>query len=422
MRTMDIDVAVIGAGPAGLAAAVKAREQGIKNLVVLEREDRAGGILKQCIHNGFGLEKFQEELTGPEYAAKYVSMAEKLGIDVELGATVLELNDRRELQVVSGSGGVKTYRCKAVILAMGCRERPRGALDLPGSRPAGIFTAGHAQKLINIEGYMPGREIVVLGSGDIGMIMARRLTLEGARVKAVLEILPYTSGLIRNEVQCLHDFGIPLLLSHTVSDIHGTERVEGVTVSKVDERWNYAPGSATDISCDTLLLSVGLIPENELSRNAGVKIDPKTGGPVVGELMETSLPGIFSCGNVLHVNDLVDNVSTEGEIAALGAVERVREPDAAGAGGISLEGDSAIGQITPHFVSGLRDVTVSLRVRKPMGRVRIHIGDIHRKSFAYARPGEMIQIKVPKKAFQEMNGRTSLMVRCEEREDAERKG
>ncbi len=415
MKTIDIDVAVIGAGPAGLAAAVKAREEGVRDLVVLEREDRAGGILKQCIHNGFGLEKFQEELTGPEYAARYVSMAEQLGVDVELGSSVLELNDRREIRVVSSTGGVKTYRCKAVILAMGCRERPRGALNLPGSRPSGIFTAGHAQKLINIEGYMPGREVVVLGSGDIGMIMARRLTLEGARVKAVLEILPYTSGLIRNEVQCLHDFDIPLMLGHTISEIHGVERVDGVTVSKVDEKWNYVAGSEMDIACDTLLLSVGLIPENELSRNAGVKIDPKTGGPVVGDLLETSVPGIFSCGNVLHVNDLVDNVSTEGEIAALGAVSRLRGRGSGADTGIALEVDGAIGQITPHYVSGLRDVTVALRVKKPLKRTRIHIGDIHRKSFPYARPGEMIRIKLPKKAFQAMeSGQSSLKVRVEE--------
>ncbi len=420
MRTIDVDVAVIGAGPAGLAAAVKVRDEGIKNLVVLEREDRPGGILKQCIHNGFGLEKFDAELTGPEYAARYVSMAEQRGIDIELGATVLEMNERRELQVAAGSGGVATYRCKTVVLAMGCRERPRGAIDLPGTRPAGIFTAGHAQKLINIEGYMPGREVVILGSGDIGMIMARRLTLEGARVKAVVEILPYTSGLIRNEVQCLHDFGIPLLLGHTISDIHGTYRVEGVTVSKVDERWNYVPGSETIFGCDTLLLSVGLIPENELTRGAGVRIDPRTGGPVVDELLETSVPGIFSCGNVLHVNDLVDNVSGEGEVAALGVAGRVRESGIRSERSIALETDGSIGQITPHFAGGLRDVTVSLRVKKPMGRMKLHVGDGYRKSFPYARPGEMIRIKVPKKVFQEMDNRqSSLLLRCEERDDAE---
>jgi NADPH-dependent 2,4-dienoyl-CoA reductase/sulfur reductase-like enzyme len=278
LTTSHVDLAIIGAGPAGLAAAVEAKRLGIKDLVVFERDERPGGILRQCIHAGFGLEKFNEELTGPEYANRYIKMAESWRIDISLDTTVLNIDKNRALTVVSEQGGLRQVDCKSVILAMGCRERPRGALGIPGTRPAGVFTAGHAQRLINVEGYMPGRTVVILGSGDIGLIMARRLALEGAQVKAVAEILPYPSGLIRNVVQCLNDFAIPLLLRHTVAEIHGDKRVEGVTLVQVDDRWNPVEGTAQCIECDTLLLSVGLIPENELSKAAGVTIDPKTGG------------------------------------------------------------------------------------------------------------------------------------------------
>jgi len=411
----DLDLAIIGSGPSGLAAAVKARQKGIKNLVVFERDERPGGILPQCIHSGFGLEKFKEELTGPEYANRYIKMAQDLGIDIQLDSTVLELGKDRSIKVVSENKGIRTYNCKTLVLAMGCRERARGSLDIPGTRPAGIFTAGQAQRLINIEGLMPGKEAVILGSGDIGMIMARRLTLEGAQVKAVLEILPYTSGLIRNEVQCLHDFNIPLLLEHTVAEIHGEYRVEGVTVIRVDQRRNPIPGSERFISCDTLLLSVGLIPENELTKMAGLAIDLSSGGPYVDELMETRTPGLFACGNVLHVSDMVDNVSLEGELAAEGAFLRINDKGYVSGGIIDLKADSGISQVVPQRCTRERDVWLNLRVRDPMGKMKIHVGDIMKTTFASARPGEMIRVKIPKKALQELGpADTTLKLRCEE--------
>lgn len=321
---LNLDLAIIGSGPAGLAAAVKAKQLGIKNVVVFERDERPGGILPQCIHNGFDLQKFKEELTGPEYINRYIKMAKAHSVDIELNTTTLEIDKNRSLTAVSEYGGLRNYHCRSIILAMGCRERPRGAIGIPGTRPAGVFTAGQAQRLVNIEGYMPGETAVIQGSGDVGMIMARRLSLEGAEVKAVTEIQPFTSGLIRNEVQCLHDFDIPLLLSHTVVEIHGDKRVEGVSVAEVDAGWQPLEGTEHFIACDTLLLSVGLIPENELSKMAGVSLDPQTGGAYVNELLETDVPGIFSCGNVLHVNDYVDEVSSEGEIAARGAQSRIK--------------------------------------------------------------------------------------------------
>ncbi|MBL7212270.1 MAG: FAD-dependent oxidoreductase [Desulfobacteraceae bacterium] len=415
MKKDDLDLAIIGSGPSGLAAAVKARQKGIKNLVVFERDERPGGILPQCIHSGFGLEKFKEELTGPEYANRYIKMAQDLGIDIQLDSTVLELGKDRSIKVVSENKGIRTYNCKTLVLAMGCRERARGSLDIPGTRPAGIFTAGQAQRLINIEGLMPGKEAVILGSGDIGMIMARRLTLEGAQVKAVLEILPYTSGLIRNEVQCLHDFNIPLLLEHTVAEIHGEYRVEGVTVIRVDQRRNPIPGSERFISCDTLLLSVGLIPENELTKMAGLAIDLSSGGPYVDELMETRTPGLFACGNVLHVSDMVDNVSLEGELAAEGAFLRINDKGYVSGGIIDLKADSGISQVVPQRCTRERDVWLNLRVRDPMGKMKIHVGDIMKTTFASARPGEMIRVKIPKKALQELGpADTTLKLRCEE--------
>jgi thioredoxin reductase len=344
---LHLDLAIIGSGPAGLAAAVKAKQLGIKDVVVFERDERPGGILPQCIHNGFGLQKFEEELTGPEYANRYIQMAADHFVDIELDTMVLQIDKNRTLTAVSEYGGLRNYQCKSIVLAMGCRERPRGAIGIPGTRPAGVFTAGQAQRMVNIEGYMPGEKIVIQGSGDVGMIMARRLTLEGAKVKTVTEIQPYTSGLIRNEVQCLHDFGIPLLLRHTVAEIHGDKRVEGVTVAEVDAEWNPIAGTEKFIECDTLLLSVGLIPENELSKMAGVSLDPLTGGAYVNEFLETDVPGIFSCGNVLHVNDYVDEVSTEGEIAARGARHRIKGKLSDEKKLIAIEGDETIGQIVP---------------------------------------------------------------------------
>ena len=320
----EFELVIIGGGPAGMAAAVAARKQGIGNIVIFERGDELGGILNQCIHNGFGLHTFKEELTGPEYAERYSDQVKELGIPVELGTMVLDLNADKELSIISRTRGAETVKAKAVILAMGCRERPRGALGIAGFRPQGIYTAGTAQKLVNCEGVVPGKEVVILGSGDIGLIMARRMTLEGAKVKAVVELMPYSSGLKRNIVQCLDDYGIPLMLSHTVVDIKGKEKLEGVTVAAVDEKNTPIPGTEEYFPCDTLLLSCGLIPENELSKTAGVELSPLTNGPSVDESLETNIEGVFACGNVLHVHDLVDFVSEEANRAGENAAEYIK--------------------------------------------------------------------------------------------------
>lgn len=318
-------IVIIGGGPAGLAAAISAAEQGEKDILILERDRELGGILNQCIHNGFGLHTFQEELTGPEYAARYIEKVERMGIPYLTDTMVLDLSPEKVVTAVSPTEGIFQIQAQVVILAMGCRERPRGALNLPGYRPAGIYTAGTAQRLVNVEGRMPGREVVILGSGDIGLIMARRMTLEGAKVKVVAELMPYSGGLKRNIVQCLEDFGIPLKLSHTVVAIHGKERLTGVTLAQVDHDGRPVPGTEEEYSCDTLLLSVGLIPENELSKNAGVALSSATSGPVVDESFQTSVNGIFACGNVLHVHDLVDFVSEEAANAGRCAAEYARE-------------------------------------------------------------------------------------------------
>ena len=311
------DIVIIGGGPAGLAAAVSARDHGIKSILILERDKELGGILNQCIHNGFGLHTFKEELTGPEYAARFIEQVKERGIEYKLNTMVMDISPDKTVTAMNREEGLFEILAKAVILAMGCRERPRGALNIPGYRPAGIFSAGTAQRLVNMEGYMPGREVVILGSGDIGLIMARRMTFEGAKVKVVAELMPYSGGLKRNIVQCLNDYGIPLKLSHTVVDIKGRERVEGVTIAEVDGNGRPIPGTEEFYSCDTLLLSVGLIPENELSNGMGVEMNPITSGPFVNESLETNIEGVFACGNVLHVHDLVDFVSEEA--AAAGA-------------------------------------------------------------------------------------------------------
>ena len=325
MQTYDI--VIVGGGPAGLAAALAARENGVADILILEREDRLGGILNQCIHNGFGLHTFQEELTGPEYAARYIEKVEELQIPYKLQTMVLNIMPDKRVAAMNREDGLFEVQAKAVILAMGCRERPRGALNIPGFRPAGIYTAGTAQRLVNIEGFLPGRKIVILGSGDIGLIMARRLTLEGARVQAVVEILPKSGGLQRNIAQCLEDFDIPLLLRHTVVDIKGRERVSGVIVSAVDEQGKPIPGTGQEYDCDTLLLSVGLIPENELTRELGARMDPATHGPVVNEKLETTIPGVFACGNVLHVHGLVDSVSEEAAEAGKNAAVSIKQTE-----------------------------------------------------------------------------------------------
>ncbi len=360
IREEHRSVVIIGGGPAGLAAAIAAREAGAEDVLVLERSALPGGILNQCIHTGFGLHTFHEELTGPEYAGRFIERAKKLNIPVVTGTTVLELLPDRTVTAVSPDG-LRHIRAEAVVLAMGCRERPRGALNIPGSRCAGVYTAGTAQRLINIEGFMPGKSAVILGSGDIGLIMARRLTLEGAKVHAVAELLPYSGGLRRNIVQCLDDFNIPLLLSHTVVNIHGRGRVEGITLAQVDDRRQPIPGTEEDIPCDTLLLSVGLIPENELSAQAGVPLSPVTGGPFVDDSLQTRVPGIFACGNVLHVHDLVDYVSAEsaraGHSAALYAAGKA----------------SAAGPMVPVVAGEGVRYTVPVGIRLGTGESRFEI-------------------------------------------------
>ena len=401
---MEHDIVIIGGGPAGLAAAIAAREAGASDILILEREKELGGRLNQCIHNGFGLHTFKEELTGPEYAARYIVKVKEMGIPYLLSTTVVDLQregDGITVTSVSKKDGLLQTRAKAVVLAMGCRERPRGALNIPGTRPAGIFSAGTAQRLVNLEGYMPGKRVVILGSGDIGLIMARRMTLEGAKVLCVAELQPYSGGLKRNIVQCLDDYGIPLKLSHTVVDIRGKERVTGVTIARVGEDLRPIPGTEEDYDCDTLLLSVGLLPENELSRAVGVDIAPVTGGPVVNESLETNIPGVFACGNVLHVHDLVDYVSQEAAGAGRNAARYVLGERAPGGAGIPIVPAGAVRYTVPCTIDPERmdgEATVRFRVGRNMRKavVTLRAGDkelIRRKRPVMA-PGEMEQLTI----------------------------
>ena len=392
-------IVVVGGGPAGLAAAIAAHEAGESDILVLERDTKLGGILNQCIHNGFGLHTFKEELTGPEYAARYIARANELGIERRLGTMVMDISAERVVTAVSAEAGITQIQAGAVILAMGCRERPRGALATPGYRPAGIYSAGTAQRLVNIEGQMPGREVVILGSGDIGLIMARRMTFEGAHVACVAEIMPYSGGLKRNIVQCLDDFDIPLLLSHTVTRIEGRDRVEAVWIAEVDERMRPIEGTEVRYPCDTLLLSVGLLPENELSREAGVELSPITRGPVVNESLETSVPGVFACGNVLHVHDLVDYVSEEAAAAGTSAASFVKNGDVESGRIIDLVAANGVRYTVPTHVSPER-MGDKLTVRFRVGNVyrdhfvSVYLGDErvqHRKKRVMA-PGEMEQV------------------------------
>lgn len=395
----NADVVIVGGGPAGLAAAVRLYDLGITDIVILEREHQPGGILKQCIHDGFGLTRFKETLSGPEYAKRFVDEAQKRGISCIIDTTVIDVSADKVVTAAHADGMI-VIQAKAVILTMGCRERTRGAISIPGTRPAGVMTAGVAQAYINLQNRMIGKEVVILGSGDIGMIMARRLTLEGAHVQAVFEVLPTPSGLPRNIEQCLNDYGIPLYLSHTVTDIRGEGRLTGITVAAVDERMQPIPGTEKDYDCDTLILSVGLIPENELTIGAGADLDPKTKGAFVDEFCQTTVPGIFAAGNVLHVHDLVDFVSMEAESLAEGAAEYVKNGSLPKAG-IAIACGENVGHTIPQRISGEKSFHLSLRVRKVMKECTLTVSQgehvLLTRKMKKALPAEMINLNIDAK-------------------------
>ena len=415
------DLVIVGGGPAGLAAAASAKDHGIDSILIIERDKELGGILNQCIHNGFGLHTFKEELTGPEYASRFIDMVLDRGIEYKLNTMVMDISADKKVTAMNREDGMFEVQAKAVILAMGCRERSRGALNIPGYRPAGIYSAGTAQRLVNMEGYMPGKEVVILGSGDIGLIMARRMTLEGAKVKVVAELMPYSGGLKRNIVQCLNDFDIPLKLSHTVVDIEGKNLVEAVTIAEVGPDRKPIPGTEERYTCDTLLLSCGLIPENELSKSAGVALNPVTSGPIVNDSLETNIEGIFACGNVLHVHDLVDYVSQEASAAGKNAANYIKN---------GKEKDSKIVEILP--VDGVRytvpkyirptEMDDTLTVRFRVGAVykncaiATYFDDqlISKRKRPVMAPGEMEQVILDKKKLGEYPDLSKITIKIEE--------
>jgi NADPH-dependent 2,4-dienoyl-CoA reductase/sulfur reductase-like enzyme len=410
---MQADVAVIGSGPAGLVAAIEASRSGAKDVLLLEREEELGGILKQCIHNGFGLEQFKKDYTGPEYAERLIEDLGRTGVRCFLNTMVTGVLPDRTITAVNSENGVFQIEAKSIVLAMGCRERARGSIGIPGTRPAGVLTAGTAQRLVNIEGYLPGKEVVILGSGDIGLIMARRLTLEGAQVKGVYEIMNYPGGLKRNIVQCLNDFDIPLYLSHTVTEIRGRERVEGVVVSKVDEKMQPIGGSEKFIQCDTLLLSVGLIPENELSKGAGVELSRTTNGPVTAETMETSVPGIFSCGNVSTVFDLVDYVAQTGMSAGRNAAGFAAGAWKENGGAVEVVPGENVRVVFPQRYCFRDDLILYIRPAKPLEKpVTIGVSPVEMYiKRLYARPNEMIRVKVAREKLGKVTGPIEVNIR-----------
>lgn len=420
MATRDnYEVVVIGSGPGGLASAIAARKNGAENVLIIERDLEPGGILLQCIHNGFGLEILKQDLPGPSYAQRYIDEARSLGIDFLMDTMVLDISPQRRIFATSKRHGVTDIQAGALVLAMGCRERTRGQVRLPGTRPAGVYTAGTAQRWVNVEGYMPGKRFVILGSGDIGMIMARRLTFEGAKVERVLEVMPFLTGLTRNYVQCLLDYDIQLQLQHTINRIIGDKRVEAIEAVQVDDRWNPIPGSEEIIPCDTLLLSVGLIPENELSRKAGVKLDPLTAGPVVDDRFETSVPGIFAAGNVVHVYDLVDWVSEAGLAAGKAAARYAISRETRSMDRIPVLVGDNVHHVVPHQICkqtlAEEPIKLQLRVKQPVEEpvwVEVRRGNslVARKAERYARPGEMITVTLPVKAYDDVLNASELTV------------